>query len=91
MECPHDWEFAGELNAEGWAVWCSLCGALGYRPRRDAEVEEIQHPRRKMFWDGCTEDNTETPCHKRQDGQHCNCWYDGGACCACGEGDRCPA
>lgn len=26
----------------------------------------------------------ETPCPKRDDKQHCNCWYDGEACCACG-------
>lgn len=26
----------------------------------------------------------ETPCPKRSDEQHCNCWYDGEACCACG-------
>lgn len=25
----------------------------------------------------------ETPCPVREDGQHCNCWYDGEACCAC--------
>lgn len=27
----------------------------------------------------------ETPCPKREDKQHCNCWYDGEACCACGD------
>ena len=27
----------------------------------------------------------ETSCPKREDGQHCGCWYDGGACCACGD------
>ncbi len=26
----------------------------------------------------------ETPCPEREDGQHCDCWYDGEACCACG-------
>ena len=26
----------------------------------------------------------ETTCPKREDGQHCDCWYDGEACCACG-------
>lgn len=26
----------------------------------------------------------ETPCPKREDGQHCNCWYDSESCCACG-------
>jgi len=26
----------------------------------------------------------ETPCPKREDKRHCNCWYDGEACCACG-------
>jgi len=25
----------------------------------------------------------ETPCPKRRDKQHCNCWYDGAPCCAC--------
>jgi hypothetical protein len=29
--------------------------------------------------------NWETPCQKRADGQHCNCWYDGDACCACND------
>lgn len=27
----------------------------------------------------------ETPCPARDDGIHCNCWYDGRACCACGD------
>jgi hypothetical protein len=27
----------------------------------------------------------ETPCPKREDKQHCNCWYDGERCCACGD------
>ena len=27
----------------------------------------------------------ETPCPNREDGIHCNCWYDGGRCCACGD------
>lgn len=33
----------------------------------------------------------ETPCLKREDGQHCNCWYDGNSCCACGDGPSKPA
>lgn len=28
----------------------------------------------------------ETPCPKREDKQHCDCWYDGERCCACGDG-----
>lgn len=28
--------------------------------------------------------NWETPCPNREDKQHCNCWYDGRGCCACG-------
>lgn len=36
--------------------------------------------------DGWPEDAPEeTPCPKRDDGQHCNCWYDGETCCACGD------
>jgi hypothetical protein len=31
------------------------------------------------------EDGDETSCPKRDDKQHCNCWYDGEACCACGD------
>jgi hypothetical protein len=27
----------------------------------------------------------ETPCPVRSDKQHCNCWYDGEPCCACGD------
>lgn len=27
----------------------------------------------------------ETPCPIREDEMHCNCWYDGKACCACGD------
>ncbi len=27
----------------------------------------------------------ETPCPAREDKIHCNCWYDGEACCACGD------
>ena len=30
-------------------------------------------------------EDIETPCLKREDGQHCNCWYDGGTCCACND------
>ena len=28
--------------------------------------------------------DAETPCPKREDRIHCNCWWDGDACCACG-------
>jgi len=31
------------------------------------------------------DDDWETECPKREDKQHCNCWYDGDACCACGD------
>lgn len=24
-------------------------------------------------------------CWKREDGQHCTCWYDGNPCCSCGD------
>ena len=34
--------------------------------------------------EGTRGDDEETPCPKRDDKQHCNCWYDGEACCACG-------
>lgn len=27
----------------------------------------------------------ETPCPKREDKIHCECWYDGNPCCGCGE------
>ena len=27
----------------------------------------------------------ETPCPEREDGIHCNCWYDGQPCCSCGD------
>lgn len=30
----------------------------------------------------------ETPCPKREDGLHCECWYGGNTCCGCGDGDR---
>lgn len=30
----------------------------------------------------------ETDCPKREDRMHCNCWYDGGRCCACGDDTR---
>ncbi len=26
----------------------------------------------------------ETPCTKREDKIHCECWWDGDKCCACG-------
>jgi hypothetical protein len=32
-----------------------------------------------------TSNDWETECPKREDRQHCNCWYDGEACCACGD------
>lgn len=31
------------------------------------------------------DDAWETPCPKREDKFHCNCWYEGDACCACGD------
>ncbi len=30
-------------------------------------------------------DPSETPCPARDDAMHCNCWYDGEACCACND------
>lgn len=27
----------------------------------------------------------ETECLEREDKKHCNCWYDGEVCCACGD------
>ena len=27
----------------------------------------------------------ETDCPEREDKTHCNCWYDGKVCCACGD------
>lgn len=27
----------------------------------------------------------ETPCPKTEDGKHCQHWYDGTRCCACGD------
>lgn len=32
-----------------------------------------------------TDTDWETPCPKREDSQHCDCWYDGEACHACGD------
>lgn len=32
-----------------------------------------------------SDDEWETPCPKREDKYHCNCWYDGEPCCACGD------
>jgi hypothetical protein len=32
----------------------------------------------------------ETPCPKRDDGQHCDCWYDGLECCSCGDPAELP-
>jgi hypothetical protein len=29
----------------------------------------------------------ETPCPKREDGMHCECWYGGNPCCGCGRSD----
>ena len=28
--------------------------------------------------------NDDEYCPVREDQQHCNCWYDSAACCACG-------
>jgi hypothetical protein len=30
-----------------------------------------------------TDADDETPCPVREDGLHCECWYDGNACCGC--------
>lgn len=35
-----------------------------------------------------SEQEWETSCPGRKDQQHCNCWYDGEACCGCGDGER---
>jgi len=32
----------------------------------------------------------ETPCPKREDQKHCECWYDGRPCCSCGTQDGDP-
>lgn len=32
-----------------------------------------------------SEEHWETPCPKREDKLHCECWYDGEKCCACGD------
>ena len=32
-----------------------------------------------------TEQEWETPCPNREDRMHCDCWYDGKACCSCGD------
>lgn len=34
------------------------------------------------------EGDWETPCPKREDGIHCTCWYDGGKCCGCSDGQN---
>ena len=36
-------------------------------------------------WWGSNASDWETECLKRPDRLHCNCWYDGEACCACGD------
>ena len=30
----------------------------------------------------------ETECPSREDDLHCNCWYDGDKCCACGASEK---
>lgn len=32
-------------------------------------------------------DSEEEECPESEDGQHCECWYDGEECCGCGAGD----
>ena len=39
----------------------------------------------EMLKDAPTRVDDETPCIWRDDRMHCNCWYDGGRCCACAE------
>jgi hypothetical protein len=38
-------------------------------------------------WQPFENEDEETLCSEREDGQHCNCWYDNEEtpCCACGE------
>ena len=51
------------------------------RDGRGSEDEEMTTPAKP-----CPPENEwETPCPARTDGQHCDHWYDGGKCCACGD------
>lgn len=40
-------------------------------------ADETPAPQPEAHW--------ETPCPKREDKLHCECWYGGDACCACGD------
>lgn len=48
----------------------------GSEARREAAIAREDQPQLG---------EVETECPAREDGQHCNCWYDGKKCCACGE------
>lgn len=55
-------------------------------PGETAAEEKVEFVRKLMERALATHDREgETSCPKREDGQHCNCWYDGKACCACGD------
>ncbi len=54
-----------------------------WKPGHDPlSTEEMEMPLQEEW---------ETPCLKRADRQHCDCWYDGAACCACGDDAEGPA
>lgn len=56
------------------------------RSERGAETTEGE-PVETEATQSCSADN-KTPCAITNDGLHCECWYEGGACCGCGDGGR---
>jgi hypothetical protein len=72
------------VRAGDW--YCDTCpsnerGNTGYRYFWTREL--AQPP--AVSASPATPSDEETPCPVRSDKQHCNCWYDGEPCCACGD------
>ena len=57
-----------------------LEGEIGLKPGDELRVDGLPSPAEV---DTVNSDDWETPCPKRDDKIHCNCWYDSEPCCAC--------
>ncbi len=77
-----------ESNLLSSSLDTELAGAFGIDNGTDAplpmfgvvieDVEQEDADKEPKHW--------ETPCPVQEDRKHCNCWYDGDACCSCGAG-----